>query len=358
MTQSLPPDDPTLDLPFAHGGPVLGGRLRASPEDFVVEEQLGYQASGDGEHVFLTVRKRERNTQDVARAIARLADVPQVAIGYAGLKDRNAVTTQHFSVQLPGREAPDWSTIEDESLQVIAAQRHNRKIRRGSLRGNRFRIRVDSVVGDVAEAERQLQRIRDAGVPNYFGSQRFGRGGQNLRRADELLGGRGRRGGREQRSMVLSAARSQLFNQVLAARVNAGTWDTAIAGDVMSLAGSQRQFMYDAADPTIADRLARLDVHPTGPLCGRPGRALQVEADARLNEERALAEAQSWIEGLTRLGLDADRRSLRLVVDGLDWSWQDNSLLLSFQLVAGAFATAVLREIVRSHDADEADPDS
>ena len=202
------------------------------------------------------------------------------------------------------------------------------------------------------------QRIRDAGVPNYFGSQRFGRGGQNLRRANELLAGRGRRGGREQRSMILSAARSQLFNQVLAARVNAGTWDRAIAGDVMSLAGSQRQFMYDAADPTIADRLARLDVHPTGPLCGRPGRALQVEADARLNEERALAEAQSWIEGLTRLGLDADRRSLRLVADGLDWSWQDNSLLLSFQLVAGAFATAVLREIVRSHDADEADPDS
>lgn len=358
MTQSLPLGDPTLDLPFAHGGPVLTGRLRASPEDFVVEEELGYQASGDGEHVFLTVRKRERNTQDVARAIARLAGVPQVAIGYAGLKDRNAVTTQHFSVQLPGREAPDWSMIEDESLQVIDAQRHNRKIRRGSLRGNRFSIRIDSVSGDVTGAEQRLQRIRDAGVPNYFGSQRFGRGGQNLQRADELLAGRGRRAGREQRSMLLSAARSQLFNQVLAARVSAGNWDRAIAGDVMSLAGSQRQFMYEPADPSIVDRLVKLDIHPTGPLCGRVGRALQPDADAKLNEERALAEAQAWIAGLTRLGLDADRRALRLVVAGLVWQWQDNSLLLSFQLVAGAFATAVLREIVRSPDVDETDPDS
>ena len=358
MTQSLPSGDPTLELPFAHGGPVLGGRLRASPEDFVVEEELGYQAAGDGEHVFLTVRKRERNTHDVARAIARLAGVPQVAIGYAGLKDRNAVTTQHFSVQLPGREAPDWSMIEDESLQVIDAQRHNRKIRRGSLRGNRFGIRIDSVAGDVAEAEQRLQRIRDAGVPNYFGSQRFGRGGQNLQRADELLAGRGRRGGREQRSMLLSAARSQLFNQVLAARVSAGNWDRAIDGDVMSLEGSQRQFMYEPADPSIADRLAQLDIHPTGPLCGRVRRALQPDADAKLNEERALADAQPWIAGLTRLGLDADRRAFRLVVSGLAWQWQGDALLLSFHLVAGAFATAVLREIVCSPDADETDPDS
>ena len=115
--------DPTRQLAFAHGGPVLDGTLRAVPEDFVVEEVLGYVASGAGEHVMLTVRKRERNTHDVARALARLAGVPQVALGYAGLKDRNAVTTQHFTVQLPGRDAPDWSALCDDSLQVLAAAR-------------------------------------------------------------------------------------------------------------------------------------------------------------------------------------------------------------------------------------------
>ena len=175
MSAEIPSGDPTLYLPFAHGGPVLQGYLRTTPEGFVVEEELGYQASGEGEHVFLKVRKRGRNTQEVARAIAKLAGVSQLAVGYAGLKDRHALTTQHFSVQLPGREAPDWAALEDDSLQVLSAERHHRKIRRGSLQGNRFAIRVDRVQGDRDRAEQSLQRIAAAGVPNYFGAQRFGR---------------------------------------------------------------------------------------------------------------------------------------------------------------------------------------
>ena len=189
----------------------------------MVEEELGYQASGEGEHVFLTVRKRGRNTQEVARAIAKLSGVPQVAVGYAGLKDRHAVTTQHFTVQLPGREAPDWALLEDDSLQILSAERHHRKIRRGGLRGNRFVIRVDSARGDRDLVEQRLQRIARAGVPNYFGSQRFGRDGQNLVRVAELFAGRGRRPGREQRGLLLSAARAQLFNRVLQARVEDGS---------------------------------------------------------------------------------------------------------------------------------------
>lgn len=347
MTETLLPGDPTLGLPFAHGGPVLNGRLRGRPEDFVVEEQLGYVASGDGEHVFLTISKRGRNTQEVARAIAKLAGVLQVAVGYAGLKDRHALTTQHFTVQLPGREAPDWSALEDGTLQVLGAERHHRKIRRGTLQGNRFIIRVDQVEGDREIAEQRLRLIDEQGVPNYFGSQRFGREGGNLVRVVEMFAGRGRKPGREQRGLLLSAARGQLFNRVLQARVENASWNQALDGDVMALSGSQRQFMFDPDDATIAPRLAELDIHPTGPLCGRLSRALETQSQAGRLEERALAEYVDWIDGLRRFGLDADRRALRLAVTDLDWRWEGDVLELRFGLVSGAYATAVLREIVR-----------
>ena len=346
-TPPLPSGEPTRQLPYAHGGPVLAGRLRLSPEDFVVEEVLGYGPSGAGEHDFLTLRKRNRNTHEVARDLARVAGVPQVAVGYAGLKDRNAVTIQHFTVQLPGRASPDWAVLEDDSLQILAVARHHRKIRRGGLHGNRFVIRVGAIQGDRTLAEQRLRRTAEAGVPNYFGSQRFGHDGQNLPRAAELLAGRGRRPNREQRGLLLSAARGYLFNRVLQARVLAGSWDRALPGDVLVLAGSQRQFMHDPQDVTLASRLALLDVHPTGPLCGRPGRALRPEGEAGAVEGQALDGWADWIEGLARLGLEQDRRALRLAVDGLVWDWENDALTLRFGLVAGAYATAVLRELVR-----------
>jgi len=349
MSAPLPQGDPTVRLPFAHGGPVLQGHLRNTPEDFVVEEELGYQASGAGEHVFLTVRKRGRNTQEVARAIAGLAGVKQMAVGYAGLKDRHAVTTQHFSVQLPGREAPDWASLEDDSLQVLSEERHHRKIRRGGLRGNRFVIRVDRVQGDRERAEQQLARIAVAGVPNYFGTQRFGHEGQNLVRVAELFAGRGRKPGREQRGLLLSAARAQLFNRVLQTRVEDASWDQALDGDVMLLSGSQRQFMYDPEDATIAPRLAELDIHPSGPLCGRRSRSLEPGSDAKSLEDRALLDQADWIDGLQRFGLDVDRRALRLAVTNLQWHWDDDVLEIGFSLVAGAYATSVLREIARDN---------
>ena len=348
MSQVATAEDPTRALPFAWGGPVAAARLRAAPEDFVVDEELGYAASGEGEHVLLTVRKRGRNTHEVARALARLAGVPQAAVGYAGLKDRNALTTQHFTVQLPGRAAPDWSMLEDDSLKVLDVQRHRRKIRRGGLRGNRFLIRLRELAGARDAVERRLDDIGRGGVPNYFGSQRFGRDGQNLVRVAELFAGRLRRPGREQRGLLLSAARAQLFNRVLAARVDDASWNRALAGDVMLLAGSQRQFMFDPADATIEERLARLDVHPSGPLCGRASRALVPQADAAAVEQRALAGWTKWLEGLMRFGLDSDRRALRLAVDGLRWTWQGDTLELGFALTAGAYATTVLREIVAS----------
>lgn len=352
MAVEVPEGDPTLKLPYAYGGPLLHGRLRVEPEDFCVDEILGYSASGRGEHVLLTVRKRQRNTHDVARLIAKHAGVAQVAIGYAGLKDRNALTLQHFSVQLPGREAPDWAELDDEGIKVLAAERHDRKVRRGRLRGNRFDILVRDWSGDQSSADQLLHRISGAGVPNYFGAQRFGRNGNNLVRVDALFRQAGRRPGREQRGLLLSAARAHLFNQVLADRVTATSWCRAVDGDVMLLAGSERQFAFDAADETIPPRVAELDIHPSGPLCGRRSRALQPSGRVAEAERQVLDHWQPWIAGLERFGLDADRRSLRLAVEELQWDWSAAGLRLNFRLTAGAYATAVLRELVVEQTGD------
>jgi tRNA pseudouridine13 synthase len=343
-------DEPTGSLPHAYGGPPLRGRLRQTPEDFVVEETLGYGPSGSGEHVWLKVRKRQHNTHDVARLLARHAGVAQVAVGYAGLKDRHAVTTQHFTVQLPGRDGPDWAELGIDGLELLEISRHERKIRRGGLRGNRFRLTVREVVGDRETADRRLERIAREGVPNYFGAQRFGRGGGNLRRVDALFAGSGRRPGREQRGLLLSAARAQLFNQVLAERVRTECWARTLSGDVLVLGGTQRQFRQDDGDTTLSERLATLDVHPTGPLCGRRSRSLEPGNGAADLESRVLADWAAWREGLERFGLDADRRALRLAVEELRWEWGDDSLRLSFQLAAGAYATTVLRELVAEPD--------
>lgn len=346
MNGSAAPGDPTRELPFAHGGPPLQGRLRQYPEDFQVDEWLGYDPSGDGEHHFLVIRKRLQNTHDVARRLARHAGVRQLAVGYAGLKDRNAVTTQAFTVHLPGIAEMDWNGVVGDGVELVASARHHRKIRRGGLRGNRFVVRVRGVEGERERAEECLVRIRRCGAPNYFGSQRFGRDGANLQRFTRLLTGIGRPPGREQRGLLLSAARALLFNRVVAERVRRGAWDRALDGDVYCLAGSQRQFMDDGTDPTLGERLAQLDIHPTAPLCGRPSRALEPVAAAAALEREALNDHRDWMDGLARLGLDADRRPTRVGVSDLEWTWDKDELRLTFELPAGAYATSVLRELV------------
>jgi len=351
-TGQFPTGDPTRALPFAFGGPPLRGVLRASPEDFIVEEDLGWQPSGSGEHAFLTLRKRGLNTTDLARRIARVACVPALAVGFAGMKDRHALTTQSFSVQLAGTAMPDWGLLEGDGVEVLAVTRHARKIRRGALAGNRFRLCVRGLAGDPAPALAMLGRVVREGVPNYFGAQRFGRDGGNLAAADGLLAGRGRRPGREQQGIYLSAARSWLFNRVLALRVGAGCWGVGIDGDVLMLEGSHSQFHHDSADGELPARLADLDLHPTGPLPGRAGRALTPQGEAAALEAAAQAPWVHWVEGLARLGVDAERRALRMQVHAPQWELQAGVLTLGFTLGAGAYATAVLRELVATDPVD------
>ncbi|RCS30863.1 tRNA pseudouridine(13) synthase TruD [Rhodanobacter denitrificans] len=330
------------DLPYAFGEPPLTARLRAGPEDFQVEEILGYDADGAGEHALLWVEKRGANTDWVARELAKFAGVAQVAVGYAGMKDRNAVTRQTFSVQLAGKPDPDWSAFPHAEVKVLAATRHSRKLKRGALRGNRFVLVLRAVQGDRAAAEKVLEQIAAQGVPNYFGEQRFGREGGNVAQARAMFGGR--RVDRDQRSFLLSAARSHIFNAVLAARVERGAWDSPLDGEIWSLAGSRSWFGPEPFSAALAERLARADIHPSGPLWGQGEPPTLGEAGEL---ERGIAAANSDLAaGLAAARMDQERRPLRLLPKDLRWRWLgDDALELSFELPAGAYATVVVREL-------------
>jgi tRNA pseudouridine13 synthase len=341
--------------PRAHGGPVLRARLRETPGDFRVEELDAFDASGGGEHLLLAVEKRALNTAFVARRIARWAGVPESAVGYAGTKDRHAVVRQRFTVHLPGRAAPPLEELAfgeadtGEGLRVLHAARHVRKLARGALAGNRFVLALRRVQGEPAAIEVRLQAIRARGVPNAFGSQRFGRGGGNVARALAMFSGRRVR--REERSMLLSAARSELFNRVLAARVAAGCWDRGLDGEVWMLDGSRSVFGPVAADAQLQSRLEAFDIHPTAPLWGRG--ELRSAGAARALELAALDDPvlRRLREGLEAAGLRQERRATRLCVRDLSWSWPDPATLrLEFALPPGSYATSVLAELGEVED--------
>ena len=341
-------------LPRAHGAPVLAARIRAAPEDFDVTEVSGFEASGAGEHLLLTIEKRGMNTAFVARLLAEWAGVDERAVGYAGLKDRHAVTRQRFSVQLPGREAPDVATLEHDdsttgqSLRVLEQARHSRKLPRGALAGNRFVLVLREVEGDEASIESRLQAMAARGVPNYFGSQRFGHG--NLDKARRMFGGMRVR--REERALLLSAARSELFNRVLAARVAGGSWERGLEGEAWMLDGSRSVFGPEPWSEVLAARLAAFDIHPSAPLWGRG--ALRSADAAQALELAALDDADSagLRAGLEAAGLKQERRATRLRPEGLAWEWIGaGALRLEFTLPAGTYATSVLAELGPASDA-------
>ena len=334
-------DEGATALPRAHGAPALRGRMRASPEDFVVEEIDGFEASGAGEHLLLTVEKRGMNTAFAAKRIAQWAGVAESAIGYAGLKDRHAVARQRFSVWLPKKIAPDLDALQTDDLRVLAHAWHARKLPRGALAGNRFVLTLRDVEGDAAAIDARLHAIAARGVPNYFGEQRFGRGGDNVAKALAMFGGR--RVQREERSFLLSAARSELFNRVLAERVRRDCWDRGLDGEVWSLDGSRAVFGPEPWNDALAARLAAFDIHPGGPLWGRG--ALRTASEARALELAALGDdvALALRDGLERAGLEQERRALRLRPGELTWAWTDDAALqLRFALPPGSYATSVL----------------
>jgi tRNA pseudouridine13 synthase len=336
-----------LHPPRAHGPPPAAARLRETPEDFTVEEDLGFAPSGSGTHWLLRVRKRGANTAYVARQLARSAGCRLTEVGYAGLKDRHAVAVQWFSVPRT-RAVTDWSRVSGEEFEVLEAHPHGRKLPRGALAGNAFAVRIRAVCGSAAQLAAalapRLATLARAGVPNYFGPQRFGREGANLARTRLPLAELGR----DERGFVLSAARSVLFNAVLAERVAQGSWQTLLSGDLAGLDGRGSIFAVASLDEELQRRCAELQIHPTGPLwgAGEPPsqgavRELEMRVGAQFGHESALCSAA---------GMRQERRSLRLAVRALECDTQEQSVLLRFYLARGSFATAVLRELIETDE--------
>jgi tRNA pseudouridine13 synthase len=331
-------------LPYAFGGPPATGKIKVKPEDFIVEEILGFGLTGEGEHVFLKIQKRGENTDYLARQIAKYAGLPKMAVSYAGMKDRFGLTTQWFSVHIPGKREVDWGGLESASVSVLEAIRHNRKLKKGALQGNRFEITIAELAGGKGLIDDKLAAVKAAGVPNYFGPQRFGREGNNLAQAEALFKGELRLRDRNLEGIYLSAARSEIFNRVLARRVEAGTWNRAIEGDVFMFTDSNSIFRAEL-NPETLSRVAALEIHPSGPLWGKGEPVASREALAI--ELAIAAELKVLSEGLELMGMETSRRPLRLNLADLNWEFgEDSTLRLCFTLTAGAYATVVLREVV------------
>ncbi|MFC3606395.1 tRNA pseudouridine(13) synthase TruD [Stutzerimonas tarimensis] len=330
--------------PTAYGESCGTAVLKACAEDFQVDEVLDIPLSGAGEHLWLWVEKRNLNTEEAARRLARGLGVPLKLVSYAGLKDRQALTRQWFSLHLPGKADPDLRPLEEPGLHVLQCTRHSRKLQRGAHSANGFTLRLTSLKADRGALDARLASIRDRGVPNYFGPQRFGHEGGNLLQARDFASRHELPVQRNLRSRLLSSARSYLFNRVLAERVAAGNWDRALPGDLLSFTNSRSFFPAgeaDCGDP----RLALLDLHPSGPLWGTGGVPLGGVPAAL--ERNVLADQQDLAEWLEKAGLAHERRILRLPIGGLTWHYPGPDILqLEFVLPTGCFATAVVRELV------------
>ena len=328
----------------AYGEPIITGVLRQSPEDFVVEEILGFEPEGEGEHVFLWIEKRGSNTQFVADKIAKFSGVAAKQVSFSGMKDRWAVTRQWFSVQLPGMADPDWALLNDEEITVLKSQRHLRKLRRGVHRGNRFRLTLREVDGDLDALKIRVAEIAKSGVPNYFGEQRFGRGFSNMSSAVRWFEG-AFKPRRNQQSLFLSAARSFIFNELLSARVAADNWCQALTGELFMLNGSHSIFASN--EPDMHNRMSTADVHATGPMYGKPG-SLRVSDQVADLEQQIVERYPVLTQGLLAQGLKAERRSLRLMPENLQVNYlpDQQALVFDFALASGSFATAVLAEMV------------
>lgn len=304
------------------------GCLKQQNEDFCVTELPLSTPSGEGEHIWLLIKKDGANTAFVAQCIADYARVKSIDVGYAGLKDRYSIAEQWFSVYFPKGETPDFLQLTHDEFIVLSQHRHTKKCRRGDLLGNHFEILLRNVEGDQACIDTNLVQIQQHGVPNYFGPQRFGHGGGNVQQGFLMLTRETRVRHQKKKGLYLSAVRSFIFNEILADRINKGLWGKTLAGDV-----------FDDHDL------------PTGALWGR-GRINTTAAAAEL--ENAIAnQHEPLCEGMEHAGLKQERRALVAIPQNMTWQWLDEQQLqLSFSLSSGYYATSVMREILNAQEAN------
>ncbi|MDE2234648.1 MAG: tRNA pseudouridine(13) synthase TruD [Gammaproteobacteria bacterium] len=345
------------DWALAHGVITAEARIRTTPEDFAVEEVLGFEADGQGEHLLVRVEKRSANTLWVARELARYVGIPAREVSYAGIKDRHALAMQHFSLRLGKRPTPDFTSHQHPEFRVLGCARHRRKLRIGALKGNRFRLVLRGLSVPSNSLEPKLGLMRRLGVPNYFGPQRFGRAGANIPRTAAMFSGKDPIRDRKLRGLLLSTARSLIFNALLSKRVETQSWNIPQPGEVCMLDGSHSVFAVEHVDATLLARARDCDLHPTGPLWGAGEN--RTSGRVALLETEVASDHAIYAGGLERAGVQAARRALRLPLRDLTWDASaPDRLMMEFFLPAGAYATAVLRELVDFTDSNEVQGDA
>lgn len=315
--------------------------LKAECADFVVKEELGYDMSGDGEFVAVKVRKTDCNTLFVGEQLAKFAGISARNMSYAGLKDRKAVTEQWFSLQMPGQPTPDFSQFSLEGVEILDVTRHQRKIRIGSLQGNHFEILLRNAE-ETDELKVRLDFLAKNGFPNYFTEQRFGRDGNNLTQALRWANGEIKVKDRNKRSFYLSAARSEIFNLIVAKRIELGLAQQVLNGDILQLNGSHSWFVVDESEDLaqLQQRLAQQDVLLTAPLIG------EEEKSAVDFENEIFAQHQALFPLMRQERMKAARRPILMQPQQFQWQFEPNGLRLKFYLPAGSYATALIRELV------------
>ena len=326
------------------------GIIRCKPSDFVVTELNTIELSGQGEHLWLYVKKTNSNTNWVAKQLSNICQVPQRQVGFAGLKDRHAVTSQFFSVQLP--KVKDVDKIQaalPEDITVLKAGYHHKKIKTGQLDANQFEITIREVKGDKKAVEQNIQNCIDHGVPNYFGSQRFGHNMGNIEKCHEWFSGNYKVKSRNLKSLLISTARSHIFNLIVAERLRNCTWNTALTGDILQLNNSKSWFpVSQASKDEVVKRLSEQDLHLTAAMWGEDD--VQSSDECALLENDIASQFPIYQRGFEKFRLKQDRRAMRICAQDLNYSWQQDKLLLKFKLAPGAYATGIMREILVIED--------
>lgn len=336
---------------------IISADFKTCPTDFIVKELMAVDFSGQGEHLWVHVCKVGMNTTFVAKLLADWAGILMRDVGYSGLKDRHAQTHQWFSLRLPKRTLPAGAfdefvknhLKESESLTLITHHWHDKKLHRGTHKANAFTITLRQVAGEASTINAQLTHIKQTGVPNYFGEQRFGHDGDNINQAkvffEKILSSakpyKPFKKDMDKHSLYVSSVRSMLFNALLSERVRLGSWDKAVVGDVFNLDGTGSIFCTDIDDEIIR-RVAEQDIHPTAPLFG-VGEPKNTDESLRIYQAVLAQDKFELIKnGLLKVGVKLAQRPLRLRVHELDWQWYDDNLTLNFNLPTGSFATSVL----------------
>lgn len=336
-----------INLSYFHGQPTVTGNFKVQPEHFTVKEDLSFELTGEGEHQFVSIQKRNCTTLYAVDKLAQFAGISPKLVSYAGLKDSYAVTEQWINLHLPGKNELDFSKFDDPNIKIIQTQRHNKKLKIGALKGNYFSL-ILSDVSSIDELAARIELVKQQGFPNYFGEQRFGHDGGNIIKAFQWANNQIKVKDRKKRSFYLSATRSYFFNQIVSERIQKGLITEVMQGDVMQLVGSHSHFVAQQDElESLQSRVKTHDLVITAPLIGDG--ALKTEHDACVFEQACLNKVldEPLINLIKRERVATDRRAMMIMPVNLSYKQDQSNLMLDFWLPAGSYATSLVRELMQ-----------